>query len=149
MGNLFQALGGNRHSLGRAREERTDFFRRCRAAEGDEQHRIIGGGHCVIAFALTLPAPASERGLSGSLSRAELMNHVNHGDDVINRSLWQDAVTEIENMAGLTAGAAQYFAHPALDFFGRCEERDRIEVTLNSNIMSNRRPTCIEIDAPV
>ena len=47
---------------------------------------------------------------------AEFMNGFNHGDDVIDRSFGQDAVTEIENMAWPTAGAAENFRYSTFDF---------------------------------
>ena len=64
------------------------------------------------------------------------MHCLDHGDDMIDRSFRQDAVAEIENMAGLTAGAAQNFGHSAFYFFRRCEQGDRIEIALHRDIMT-------------
>src|SRR5678816_4858912 len=65
----------------------------------------------------------------------QFMHRLDHGDDMIDRSFRQDAVAEIENMAGLTAGATQNFADPMSDFFGRCEQRHRIEVSLHLSLI--------------
>ena len=69
--------------------------------------------------------------------------------DVIDRRFRQDAVAEIENMSGTAAGAAQDFRHAAFDFFRRSEQRDRIEVALHGDVVADRGPAVVEIDAPV
>ena len=77
------------------------------------------------------------------------MDGFNHGDDVIDWCFRQDAVTEIKNMAGPSFGSAQDVGDAISDFFWRGQQRDRIEVALNSDIMFNRRPTFVEIYPPI
>ena len=69
------------------------------------------------------------------------MHGVDHGDDVIDRGFRQDAVAEIENMAGTSASAAQNFRHSTFYFFRRCEKRNRIEVALHRDIMADAWPS--------
>ena len=77
------------------------------------------------------------------------MHGFDHGDDVIDWGFRQDAMAEIENMAVPAVGAPQNFRHSAFDFSRRCEQRNRIEVALHRDIMTDRCPTFVEVDAPI
>ena len=77
------------------------------------------------------------------------MHRVDHSDDVIDWSFGQDTVAEIENVPWPTGGAPENFADATFDFFGRREQRDRIEITLHRDIMSDGAPAFIQIYPPV
>ena len=81
--------------------------------------------------------------------RAQFVHGVYHGDDMIDRCFRQDAVAEIEDMAGTAAGAAEDFSHSVFDFLRRCEERDRVKVALDGDIVADCGPAFVEIDTPV
>lgn len=48
------------------------------------------------------------------------MYQIDYGSDVLNWRLLQDAVSEIENMAGVPASAIKYFFYAAFQFRSRC-----------------------------
>ena len=50
---------------------------------------------------------------------------------------------------GTAAGAAQDFCHSAFDFFRRSEQRDRIEVALDGDVVADGGPAFVKIDTPV
>ncbi len=58
-------------------------------------------------------------------------------------------MAEIENMAGPAGGAAENLCHATFDVFRRREQRDRIEVALHGDVVTDSGPAFVEIDAPV
>ncbi len=52
-------------------------------------------------------------------------------------------------MSGFAAGAAENFRDATFDFFRRGEERHWVEVALHRDVVANRGPAVVEIDAPI
>src|SRR6266511_3934088 len=68
---------------------------------------------------------------------------------MFHRGLGQNAMAQIKNMTGSGAGAAQDFSDPVFDFLRRCIERDRIEISLDGDIIADGFPGFVKINAPV
>ena len=77
------------------------------------------------------------------------MNGINQGDNVIDRSLGQNSVAEIEDMTGASAGAVEDRARALANFGDSGEQRNRVEIALNRNVLTEPLPRFREIDAPV
>ena len=80
---------------------------------------------------------------------AEFVDGVDEREDVIDRRFGQDAVAEIEDVAGASGGLIENHLGTAANFGRLGEQRDRIEITLNGDIVAEPRPGLGEIDAPI
>src|ERR1044071_10398716 len=58
--------------------------------------------------------------------RAEFMDGFDHCDHVFHRCFRQDAMAQIENMAGPSGRASEHVANAFTDFLRRCEQCHRV-----------------------
>ena len=77
------------------------------------------------------------------------MNHLDDGFYVIDGSLGENAVAEIEDMAGSARGLVEHGLHPALDLAAGSEEDGGVEVPLDSPVATYFFPAVGEVDPPV
>ena len=77
------------------------------------------------------------------------MHHIDYRLDVLNGSVLQDAMTQIEDMTRTTAGSAQDVVDSLLDFRNRREEQRGIKVALHGHIAPYNVPAIVKRDAPV
>src|SRR6478672_232801 len=82
-------------------------------------------------------------------ARTQFVNRIHQRDYVIHRCFRKHAVTQIKNMPGVTLGAAKNFTDARFDVLGRCEQRHRIEIALNRDIMTNRFPGVVQVHPPI
>jgi predicted DCC family thiol-disulfide oxidoreductase YuxK len=61
------------------------------------------------------------------------VHQVDQGDDVVHRGLGEDAVPEVEDVAGSAPGLVEDPTGPALDLGPRREQGDRVEVALDAD----------------
>src|SRR5580658_547771 len=87
--------------------------------------------------------------LTIALLELEGMYHAHHCLHIFNRSAGNDAVAEIENVAGTTARIAQNLFHAQLNNLKRREERDGIEVALHRAARTHGTPALVERLPPV
>ena len=67
----------------------------------------------------------------------------------IHRCLWQKAMAHVEYVTATTAGLRKYGVCPVLQLTPRCEERDRIKVTLDSVRVVYLGPAPVQGHTPV
>ncbi len=77
------------------------------------------------------------------------MNDLDEGPDVVDGCLRQDAVAEVEDMAGASAGLCQDPSGLAGDLPWRGEQDDRIEVPLDGDPVTEPIPGPVQVDPPV
>src|SRR5660397_119822 len=83
------------------------------------------------------------------LSGAEPVHSLNHRSCVFNGSLRQDAVAKIENMSGTIARTTQNPLDPRFNDLDGSEKCHRVQVPLDSHIMTKKRPGSSQIRAPI
>ena len=83
------------------------------------------------------------------LSAAQLMHRIDQCDGVLDRGLLDDAVAQVEDVAGAAAGLIEDLLGAAADFFGSAEQHERVEVALNGPVVADRLPGVIEPHASV
>src|SRR5438094_857122 len=69
--------------------------------------------------------------------------------DVIDRRLWQDAVPEVEEVAGPPRRLPEDGRGVRPDLADRAEKYRRVEVALDRDVVTEPRPGRVQIDAPV
>src|ERR1051325_3346718 len=79
----------------------------------------------------------------------ELSHHLHHSFHVIYRRLWQNAVTQIEDVAGPRARALQQFVDAHLELGQRREQRYRIQIPLDGGTVADVHPGLVDVDTPV
>src|SRR6266850_8446092 len=77
-----------------------------------------------------------------------VMHQIHDGAHRVDLRLRQDAVAEIEDVAGTSTGALQDVPHLAVAFGGRRQQRHGLEVALNGPL-TDAGPRGIERNAPV
>src|SRR5437588_1741063 len=85
---------------------------------------------------------------SESLPPAEFVHGLDESDDVVDRSLRQYAVAEVEDVAGAVRGLVENDSGASAYDVGRGEERDGVEVAHDDHV-AETRPSLVEADAPV
>ena len=68
---------------------------------------------------------------------------------VFRRDFGEDAVAEVEDVAGAMLGSREHLQRSAADRRDVGEQRDRIEVALNGDIVANGFPAVAQIDSPI
>src|SRR6266849_8814838 len=81
--------------------------------------------------------------------RMELANHLDYCLYILHRRFRQNAVTQVEDMAGPRTRPLEQFSHSHLEFRERREQRHGVEVALYSRAVADVHPGLIDIDAPV
>ena len=66
-----------------------------------------------------------------SVIARELLHPLDHLDDIFDRGLRHDAVSEVEDVAGTSGSGGQHLLHARLQNIVGSEQRDGIEVALN------------------
>src|SRR5262245_29904822 len=92
------------------------------------------------------PAVPSRR---RSSAIGELVDDLDQRAGVLDRSLRENPVTEIEDVSRAAAGAAEDVLYPLADVGGPGQEHHRVEITLDRDVVAHGRPARVEIDAPV
>src|SRR6266550_582947 len=87
--------------------------------------------------------------MSSTGMRSAAMHHLHHGLQRLDRSVGQDAVSEIEDVAGPAARAAEDVTHPRLERRAWREQSDGIEVALDRARGTDALPRRIERNTPV
>ncbi len=78
-----------------------------------------------------------------------LVNQIDQGANMVDGSLGQDAVSEVEDMAGAAGGLLEDSSGLAVDLIAWGQEYDRIEVPLNGDAVAESFPGLVELDPPV
>ena len=68
---------------------------------------------------------------------------------MVDGGLREDAVTQVEDMAGTGSGLREDSAGLAFDFRHGCEQDDRVEIALNGDVVAEPLPGPVELDPPV
>src|ERR1700691_1731087 len=79
----------------------------------------------------------------------ELAHHAHDGLHVFNWSGGNNAVAEVEDVAGTAVGGAKNFLHAQFQHFGRRKERDGVQVALHSVAVADGAPALVERLPPV
>src|ERR1700733_11929966 len=77
------------------------------------------------------------------------MDRINQSEGVIDWRIGQYSVTEIENVTGTAAGLIEDRLRTIANFGNLRKQRNRIEIALHRNVVTEPRPCLCEIDAPV
>src|SRR5262245_57940949 len=77
------------------------------------------------------------------------MNHVDQRNYVVDGRVRQDAVAEVEDMAAMTANTFQDAPRTPPQLVARREQRHRVEVALDADVVANSFPGDVQVDAPV
>src|ERR1022692_3354091 len=77
------------------------------------------------------------------------MDRINQCHRVIDRRVGEDSVTEIKDVTRTAGSLIEDGLRAIADFGDLSEQRDRIEIALHRNIVTETRPRLREIDAPV
>src|SRR5215210_3284611 len=80
---------------------------------------------------------------------ALLVDELDQADDVVERRAGEEAVAEVEDVAGPPARAAQDVGRLLLHDRGGAEEGGGVEVALDTEVAADPLPGDIERDAPV
>src|ERR1700739_4427722 len=119
-----------------------------RSRKGQTSARLVGPPKPI-----RITAPYGASTVIAFRSPRSLLAHFVHGVDqrahVIDRRFGQDAVAEVEDMAGAAGRPVENQADAPANLGDTSEERDRIEVALHANPISNARPRLAKVDAPV
>src|SRR5713101_10211101 len=124
------------------RRPRATFWRKGRISSG-----FVGPPKAINSTASTVTvtraaspprAEGGERWVRPGSVRSSLgthvMDHVDQRLHVIDRRGGQDAVAEVEDVAGTAGGAAQDVGDPLADVRGLRHQHDRIEVALHGDV---------------
>src|SRR5262245_18834039 len=97
------------------------------------------------------PPTTATRGLLTPASPAtrELAHRLDHQRHLRRIGLGQDAVPEVEDVAGDAARCRQHLEDPAAEVLGGSEERGGIEVALQRDLVADAATHLRQIDAPV
>src|SRR4051812_11577741 len=68
---------------------------------------------------------------------------------MVDGSLREDAVPEVEDMPGSSLGLVQDPPGLALDLRNRCQQYGRIEVPLDTHALTEPLPGAVELNAPI
>src|ERR1700674_357589 len=68
---------------------------------------------------------------------------------ILERRRWQHAMPEIEDVTRPSAGAAEHVTRAVADQLGRTEEHCRIEVALDTSIVTDSFPAVVQRNSPV
>ena len=69
--------------------------------------------------------------------------------NVLFRRVLQDAVSDVEDVAGATSSAAQDIVDAFFHFRDGSEQRNRIQIPLHGSIVTDGLPAVIERDSPI
>src|SRR5690606_23799893 len=81
-------------------------------------------------------------------SWVKFVHDLDDGADVLRRGVRQNAVTEIEDVAGAGAGALEQFDDLLAQLGERREQGRRVEVALDGGAVADFGPGLVDIDAP-
>src|ERR1700675_75492 len=68
---------------------------------------------------------------------------------MVHRGFGEDAVAQVEDVAGTRSGAAEELVDTDLEFRHGSEEHHRVEITLDGCAVTNIHPGLIDVEAPV
>src|SRR6266568_7190792 len=94
-------------------------------------------------------ASSSTACLAISFLQPELAHHTHHGLHVLDRRFWNNAVAEIEDVAGASGCRAQNLLHAQLEHFRRSEQSDGVKIALHRVAVTHGAPALIEGLPPV
>ena len=80
---------------------------------------------------------------------AEVVHGIDQSDDILDRSFRQHAMAEIEDMPRAPRRPPQNLLGAASDLIWRREQSYRIQIALHGYIVADRRPTLVQVYAPV
>ena len=67
----------------------------------------------------------------------------------LDRGLWQDAVSKIENMSGTLTSPCENIFNSPVNFLNRSIQNHRVEVSLYRYVIPKTRPRFIQLNVPV
>ena len=77
------------------------------------------------------------------------MHKINQRGDVLNRSVLQDTVTQIENVAGFAFDPVENPGRLGFDLGNRSKKNHRVQITLHGDVAAQLRPSRGQVDAPI
>ncbi len=101
----------------------------------------------ILQTAIALSEQMSEA--DHALSPRKFMHRVDQCDRIINRRLREDAVAEVEDVAGAAGGLSENFGGAAADFGAVGEKHAGVEVALHGAVEADGAPGVVEANAPV
>src|SRR5206468_2338598 len=90
--------------------------------------------------------------MSSTATRSAAMHPLDHRLERLDRRFGEDAVSEVEDVAGPPRGAGEHVPHLALELESRREQGHRVEVALNGDGApgaADSLPRHVERDAPI
>src|SRR5581483_2197181 len=92
---------------------------------------------------------ATEATVRPSGSRAEFANEFHGGLYIFHRRFWQNAVPYVEDVTRPRPRPLQQFEDFGAQLRKGCEQRHRVEITLDCRAVADIHPGLVDIDAPV
>src|SRR5262245_11430734 len=83
------------------------------------------------------------------LSRLELTHDFHDSLHILHRSLRENAVAEVEYVAGTGSGALQKIRHVQLQLREGCKQDGWIQIALDRRAVADVHPRLVDVDAPV
>ena len=77
------------------------------------------------------------------------MDGINQPDDVVHGCVWKDPVAKIKDVAGPAFSTFQNSLDLFLNPINKTEKNHRVEISLNSDIVSNAAPGLPQVDSPI
>ncbi len=77
------------------------------------------------------------------------MHKLHQRRHMLHRRLRQNAVPQVEDMSGATAGPLQHICGPAFDLGEGGEQRYRVQVALDGDVVAQPAPGIVQVDAPI